>query len=363
MAYSHSLRPPQQVQMSLSVKASVHTMDFILHRYVSQVTVTDIAGKRKWHFLCNCWLAMDLGDCERDRVFMPVSKKELFSFSVSVLDSSDSQRIFSISADIEMIGEFLKKIIPTLEDGLQLPSPTTTSQLPLESDVVECLHCRHYKGSDFDCDMRLLIHQSTAGGIIGVKVVFIGGKPDRFREFIKIILDLISESPTKGHAQPHDPNFYDEIYNYGGFTMMFDDHRERPVGIPIQGRGGFDGLLPGLGGGRDYDDMRPCQGPFSPPPGRVGWGGSRVRNFPLPPPPPPRGGDLMAYYRRGRPGHRYHGMIGFSADEPGTLQQTHGASQSGRWLLNHRVALDMIIPMQGVMPHTVILVDLLLQHK
>ena len=114
---------------------------------------------------------------------------------------------------------------------------------------------------------------------------------------------------------------------------------------------------------RDYDDMRPCQGPFSPPPGRVGWGGSRVRNFPLPPPPPPRGGDLMAYYRRGRPGHRYHGMIGFSADEPGTLQQTHGASQSGRWLLNHRVALDMIIPMQGVMPHTVILVDLLLQHK
>uniref|UniRef100_A0A4W2GWE1 Polycystin 1 like 3, transient receptor potential channel interacting n=1 Tax=Bos indicus x Bos taurus TaxID=30522 RepID=A0A4W2GWE1_BOBOX len=48
--------------------------------YVSQVTVTDIAGKRKWHFLCNCWLAMDLGDSERDRVFMPVSKKELFSF-------------------------------------------------------------------------------------------------------------------------------------------------------------------------------------------------------------------------------------------------------------------------------------------
>uniref|UniRef100_A0A4W2CC42 Uncharacterized protein n=1 Tax=Bos indicus x Bos taurus TaxID=30522 RepID=A0A4W2CC42_BOBOX len=48
--------------------------------YVSQVTVTDIAGKRKWHFLCNCWLAMDLGDSERDQVFMPVSKKELFSF-------------------------------------------------------------------------------------------------------------------------------------------------------------------------------------------------------------------------------------------------------------------------------------------
>nr|XP_023493010.1 polycystic kidney disease protein 1-like 3 isoform X3 [Equus caballus] len=48
--------------------------------YVNQVIVSDVAGKRKWHFLCNCWLAMDLGDCECDRVFIPVSKKELFSF-------------------------------------------------------------------------------------------------------------------------------------------------------------------------------------------------------------------------------------------------------------------------------------------
>ncbi|KAM7059204.1 polycystin-1-like protein 3 [Molossus nigricans] len=48
--------------------------------YVNQVIVSDIAGNRKWHFLCNCWLAVDLGDCERDRVFIPVSEKELFSF-------------------------------------------------------------------------------------------------------------------------------------------------------------------------------------------------------------------------------------------------------------------------------------------
>ena len=66
----------------------------------------------------------------------------------------------------------------------------------------------------------------------------------------------------------HRYNFYDEIYIYCGFTMMFDDHRGHPVGIPIQGRGSFDGMLPGLGGDpmppsrRDYDDMRPCQGPL-----------------------------------------------------------------------------------------------------
>ncbi|XP_075392848.1 polycystin-1-like protein 3 [Tenrec ecaudatus] len=48
--------------------------------YVSQVIVSEVAVKRKWHFLCNCWLAADLGDCERDQIFAPVSKRELSSF-------------------------------------------------------------------------------------------------------------------------------------------------------------------------------------------------------------------------------------------------------------------------------------------
>jgi heterogeneous nuclear ribonucleoprotein K len=67
------------------------------------------------------------------------------------------EHILTISADIQTIGEILKKIIPILEEGLQLPSlpsPTATSQLPLESDAVECLNYQHYKGSDFaswDC--------------------------------------------------------------------------------------------------------------------------------------------------------------------------------------------------------------------
>ncbi|XP_054552939.1 polycystic kidney disease protein 1-like 3 isoform X1 [Talpa occidentalis] len=48
--------------------------------YVNQVIVIDVEAQRKWHFLCSCWLAVDLGRGERDRIFMPVSNKELFSF-------------------------------------------------------------------------------------------------------------------------------------------------------------------------------------------------------------------------------------------------------------------------------------------
>ena len=107
---------------------------------------------------------------------------------------------------------------------------------------------------------------------------------------------FLFQSPIKGRAQPYDPNFYDETYDYGGFTMMFDDRRGRPVGFPMRGRGGFDRMPPGRGGRpmppsrRDYDDMSPCRGPPPPAPGRGGRGGSRARNLPLPPPPPPRGG-------------------------------------------------------------------------
>ncbi|XP_058530814.1 polycystin-1-like protein 3 [Ochotona princeps] len=48
--------------------------------YVTRVVVSDLTLQRKWHFLCHCWLAVDLGDCERDRIFLPASHGELLSF-------------------------------------------------------------------------------------------------------------------------------------------------------------------------------------------------------------------------------------------------------------------------------------------
>ncbi|KAJ8402035.1 hypothetical protein AAFF_G00372700 [Aldrovandia affinis] len=243
-----------------------------------------------------------------------------YNASVSVPDSSGPERILSVSADIETIGDILLKIIPTLEEY------------------------QHYSGIDFDCELRLLIHQSLAGSIIGVKgakikelrentqttiklfqeccpqstdrVVLVGGKPERVVECIKVILELISEAPIKGRAQPYDPNFYDETYDYGGFTMMYEERGRRPMGFPMRGRGGFERMPPGRGGRpmppsrRDYDDMSPRRGPPPPPPGRGGRGGSRTRNLPLPPPPPPRGGGE----RRGRPGDRYDSMSGGGYD-------------------------------------------------
>uniref|UniRef100_A0AAQ4QBS3 Heterogeneous nuclear ribonucleoprotein K n=1 Tax=Gasterosteus aculeatus aculeatus TaxID=481459 RepID=A0AAQ4QBS3_GASAC len=246
-----------------------------------------------------------------------------YNASVSVPDSSGPERILSISADIETVGEILLKIIPTLEEYQQ------------------------YNGMDFDCELRLLIHQSLAGSIIGVKgakikelrentktsiklfqeccpqstdrVVLVGGKTERVVECIKTMLELIAEAPIKGRAQPYDPNFYDETYEYGGFTVMFEERgggRRLMGGFPMRGgrsSGGDRGFdrMPSSRGGRgpmppsrrDYDEISPRRGPPPPPhPSRVGRGSGRGRNMPMG--HPHRGGD-----RRGRPDRYSDNMV------------------------------------------------------
>ncbi|KAG9270376.1 heterogeneous nuclear ribonucleoprotein K isoform X1 [Astyanax mexicanus] len=256
-----------------------------------------------------------------------------YNATVSVPDSSGPERILSITAEIPIVAEILLKIIPTLEEY------------------------QHHKGVDFDCELRILIHQSLAGSIIGVKgakikelrentqttiklfqeccpqstdrVVLVGGKAEKVVECIKTMLELINEAPIKGRAQQYDPNFYDETYDYGGYTTVYEDRGRRPMGgFPSRDHGGFDRRPYDCGGRgghhmqhsrRDYDDMSPRRGP--PPHRGGGRGGSRPpRNMPMGPPHHRRGDDQ--YYsshrshsddrqgdRRGRPRDRYGGSM------------------------------------------------------
>ncbi|XP_030211113.1 heterogeneous nuclear ribonucleoprotein K isoform X1 [Gadus morhua] len=258
-----------------------------------------------------------------------------YNASVSVPDSSGPERILSVNANIDTIGDILVKIIPTLEEY------------------------QHYSGMDFDCELRLLIHQSMAGGIIGVKgakikelrentetsiklfqeccphstdrVVLVGGRPEQVVECIKVIMELVSEATVKGRTQPYDPNFYDQTYDYGGYTAAFEDRGRRPPGggfAPRPLRGVFERMAPPhrppMAPRREYEDMSPRRGPPPPPPplSRVA-GGGRARNLPLPPPPLTRGGgdrfphggyhgsmDDRNNDRRGRLGEPYEGMGG-----------------------------------------------------
>lgn len=157
------------------------------------------------------------------------------------------------------------------------------------------------------------------------RVVLVGGKMERVVECIKTMLELIADvscftpfcarddflfgsvdevalplsalpqAPIKGRAQPYDPNFYDETYEYGGFTVVFEERgssRRLMGGFPIRGSRpstgdrGFDRMSSNRGGRgpmpptrRDYD-LSPRRGP-PPHPSRVSRPSGRGRNIPL----------------------------------------------------------------------------------
>lgn len=114
------------------------------------------------------------------------------------------------------------------------------------------------------------------------------------RLYVALSLSL-SQAPIKGRAQPYDPNFYDETYEYGGFTVMFEERgssRRLMGGFSMRGsrssggERGFDRMSSSRGGRgpmppsrRDYD-LSPRRGP-PPHPSRVSRPTGRGRNIPL----------------------------------------------------------------------------------
>ncbi|KAJ0174211.1 hypothetical protein K1T71_010357 [Dendrolimus kikuchii] len=193
-----------------------------------------------------------------------------FKASITVPDCPGPERVLSITAtDVDTILEIVKEILPCLADG---------------------------SGNE-DLDVRLLIHQSRAGCVIGKagakikelrektgarlkifsnpapqsteRVVQLVGKSDAIAAGVREVLELIRQVPIKGAIQNYDPHNYDDFYadEYGGFgNQQGGGPRGGPRGGPPRGppRG-----MPPMG-----------RGPPPRPPGPMGRSG----------PPPPRGG-------------------------------------------------------------------------
>merc|ERR1719400_3018217 len=101
-------------------------------------------------------------------------------------------------------------------------------------------------------EVRILIHQSVVGGIIGragfkikeirdqsganIKVyqtcapqstdrcVAVIGQADKIVEALKLILQVVESTEIKGPEQPYDPNNFDGFYahEYGGYGSEMD---------------------------------------------------------------------------------------------------------------------------------------------
>ncbi|GAB0195474.1 polycystic kidney disease protein 1-like 2 [Grus japonensis] len=49
--------------------------------YVNRILVHDLAWDQKWYFLCNSWLAVDIGECVLDKVFPVATEQDMKQFS------------------------------------------------------------------------------------------------------------------------------------------------------------------------------------------------------------------------------------------------------------------------------------------
>lgn len=183
-----------------------------------------------------------------------------YKASVTVPDSTSPERVLTIGAEIATALECVLDIIPKLEDY------------------------KNYKDDNFDCELRMLVHQSQAGCIIGragfkikelrektgaqikvysqccpestERVVAIGGKPKIVVDCIDTIHELLKSAPPKGPNQPYDPMYWDEfmVSDYGGYTAAEGGRgKGGPRGAP-PGRG-MGGPMGGMRGGR-YEKQR-----------------------------------------------------------------------------------------------------------
>jgi len=166
--------------------------------------------------------------------------------NVKITDSTVPEVILTIHCPLGTACETLMDIIPILEEN------------------------KDYEDLDFECVVRILIHQSQAGKVIGkagVKIkelqqeaglsaikVFPGlapqstercvqmtGKPQQVVNCIAAIFELLEESPVIGFVGPYDPvNNYDQltIQNYGGYMPGAGGRRP---GMRGRGRGGGPG--------------------------------------------------------------------------------------------------------------------------
>ncbi|GFS24742.1 heterogeneous nuclear ribonucleoprotein K, like [Elysia marginata] len=212
-----------------------------------------------------------------------------YKASVTVPDSNGPERVLTLGAELGTVLDILLEIIPEMEDARN-------------------------KRSDQEAEIRMIVHQSQAGCIIGRqgfkvkelrektganikvfstccpnstdRVVAVTGKPKIVVGCIEEIIELLQLAPPKGPANPYDPSFSDEFLapEYGGFiTGDIRASKGLPRGAAppprglrgaLRGRIGMDGF--GLGGPPEFGPGRSGgMPPGGMPPGGMPPGGMR----------------------------------------------------------------------------------------
>ncbi|CAI4227285.1 unnamed protein product [Auanema sp. JU1783] len=217
-----------------------------------------------------------------------------FDGHISVPDSNTPERVITMTSSIENVLKMVEDVLPRLDDGSN------------ERDKAE---------------IRVLVHQSHAGALIGRqgarikelrektntrikvfqdtapqssdRIVVIGGDESAILDAVRRIIEDLRNIPIKGPANPYSSFNYDHINfsKYGGYAPIgftpAPPGRGPPAGRGPSGmnRGGYNnGPPPQMGGNRGY----------GPGPGMGNMGGMMGMGGPPPMPvPPPQQSSYM----------------------------------------------------------------------
>ncbi|KAK9886597.1 hypothetical protein WA026_017520 [Henosepilachna vigintioctopunctata] len=165
--------------------------------------------------------------------------------------------MLTLSSDLDSICNIINDVVPNLEE--------------------------HSGSNTGDLDLRMMIHQSQAGCVIGMggckiqelrektgarvkifsnpapqstdRIIQIQGDPDKCIDTIREIITLVKTNPTKGQVNPYDPHNFDDFYadDYGGWGGNHGSGNDRRGGGG--GSNNFGGGGRG-GGGNNRHEMR-----------------------------------------------------------------------------------------------------------
>lgn len=220
-----------------------------------------------------------------------------YKASITVPDCPGPERMLTLSSDLETICSIVNDVVPNLEEN----------------------GARVGAG---ELDLRMMIHQSQAGCVIGKggnkikeirdktgarikifsnyapqstdRIIQIIGEPMKCIETIREIISLVKTNPIKGPISPYDPHNYDDFYaeeygGYGGNANANQDRRGAGPGGPPRTPGGGPrsgdrdgGNRFNNGGGRPGPPQQRSQ----PMGGGGSSGGYHDRGMGGPPPPP-----------------------------------------------------------------------------
>lgn len=158
--------------------------------------------------------------------------RQTFDARIQLPDGDHVERVLQINASIESCGEIVLRILPIINDDGRRRDRSRSNDRDSSRD------------RERPQNIKLLIHQSQAGGIIGVKgykikelrektgamikmhqercpnstdrICMVSGSPDIVSSCVVNILELLGETPPKG-----------PIHNYNPAGSRYNDSRQR----------------------------------------------------------------------------------------------------------------------------------------